>query len=185
MHKKNMGCIEHNAMEQKQMKPNAVSMMTAVNFSEMKISNNPAETLVAFSIGSGIGLAVFDPISGIGGVLNFMLPDSTKANGVNPEKVPLMFADTGVPFFIKALLEQGAQPDRMKVVIAGGGHILDQTGIFNIGEKNCTALKKGLANYGLKIHHEDTGGTHSRTLCLEIGSGISCIKVFGQGEVKV
>ena len=28
---------------------NAVSSMTAVNFSEMKISRNPAETLVAFS----------------------------------------------------------------------------------------------------------------------------------------
>ena len=32
--------------------------MTAVNFSEMKISSNPVETLVAFSIGSGIGFAV-------------------------------------------------------------------------------------------------------------------------------
>ncbi len=79
-------------------------MMTAVNLSEMKVSSNPAETLVAFSIGSGIGVAVYDPVSGIGGVLNFMLPDSTKANGIDPEKVPLMFADTGVPFFIKGLI---------------------------------------------------------------------------------
>ena len=160
-------------------------MMTAVNLSEMKVSSNPTETLVAFSIGSGIGVAVHDPVSGIGGVLNFMLPDSTKANGINPEKVPLMFADTGVPFFIKALLEQGAQPDRMKVVIAGGAHILDQTGIFNIGDKNCQALKTSLASYGIKIHHQDIGGTSSRTLSLEIGSGGSCIKIFGQGEVKV
>ncbi len=30
-------------MEQKQMKSQAVSKMTAVNFSEMKISSNPAE----------------------------------------------------------------------------------------------------------------------------------------------
>ena len=82
-------------MEQKQMQTNAVAMMTAVNFSEMKISRNPAETLVAFSIGTGMGLAVFDPGCGVGGILNFMLPDSTLASGVDLAKVPLMFADTG------------------------------------------------------------------------------------------
>jgi chemotaxis protein CheD len=172
-------------MQEKQMKTNAVAMMTAVNFSEMKISSNPAETLVAFSIGSGIGVTVFDPVSGVGGLLNFMLPDSTQAAGVDPLKVPLMFADTGVPFFAQALFEQGIQPDRMKLVIAGGAHIMDQTGIFNIGEKNYGALKNCLANYDLTIHHEDVGGTNSRTLSLEIGSGSSCIKVFGQTEVRV
>jgi len=172
-------------MEQQQMKTNAVSMMTAVNFSEMKISSNPAETLVAFSIGSGIGVTAFDPVSGFGGIFNFMLPDSTQATGVNPGKVPLMFADTGVPFFVKALFEQGAHLDRLKVVIAGGAHIMDQTGMFNIGAKNYTALKSGLAIYDLEINHEDIGGTSSRTLSLEIGSGSSCIKIFGQAEVKV
>ena len=65
-------------MEQQQMKTNAVSMMTAVNFSEMKISSNSAETLVAFSIGSGIGVTAFDPVSGFGGIFNFMLPDSPR-----------------------------------------------------------------------------------------------------------
>ena len=42
--------------------PKAVSSMTAVNFSEMRISDNPAETLVAFSTGSGIGMAVQGPV---------------------------------------------------------------------------------------------------------------------------
>ena len=172
-------------MQEKQMKTNAVSIMTAVNFSEMKLSSNPAETLVAFSIGSGIGVTAFDPVSGVGGLFNFMLPDSTRAAGVDPEKSPLMFADTGVPFFVQALFEQGIHPDRMKVVIAGGAHIMDQTGMFNIGEKNYGALKSVLASYDIKIHHEDIGGTNSRTLSLEIGSGSSCIKIFGQAEVKV
>ena len=172
-------------MEQKQIKSHAVSKMIAVNFSEMRISSNPAETLVAFSIGSGIGVAVFDPVSGVGGVLNFMLPDSTQANGIDPEKVPLMFADTGVPFFVKALFEQGTRPDRMKVIIAGGAHIMDQAGLFNIGKKNYEAIKSGLADHDMKIHYEDIGGTTSRTLSLDIGNGCSCIKIFGQGEVKV
>ena len=62
---------------------------------------------------------------------------------------------------------------------------MDQTGLFNIGQKNYAALKNSLANYDLTIHHEDIGGTSSRTLSLEIGTGSSCIKAFGQPEVKV
>ena len=52
----NIGCIKDQIMGKYQRTANAVSSMTAVNFSEMKISSNPVETLVAFSIGAGIGM---------------------------------------------------------------------------------------------------------------------------------
>jgi chemotaxis protein CheD len=172
-------------MQKKQRNANAVSSMTAVNFSEMKISSNPVETLVAFSIGSGIGMTIHDPVGGVGGVLNFILPDSTKANGTNPAKAPFMFADTGITAFLKALFEQGAKAENLKVVIAGGAHIMDQTGGFNIGQKNLEALKTGLGDYSVKIHHEAVGGTNNRTISLEIGTGRSIIKTFGEGMEKV
>ncbi len=163
----------------------AVSLMTAVNSSEMKISNNPVETLVAFSIGSGIAIAVHDPVSGIGGILSFLLPDSSMSIGINPTRVPFMFADTGIPTFMNELCANNARCDRLKVVIAGGAHIIDQNGVYNIGEKNLAALKSGLDTYSLRIYHENTGGTSSRTLSLEIGSGCSSIKIFGEGEERV
>ena len=172
-------------MGQNQASFNAISLMTAVNCSEMKISTNPVETLVAFSIGSGMGVAVHDPICGVGGILNFMLPDSGGSNGVGPVRVPFMFADTGIPAFLTALYAQDAQPDRLKVVIAGGAHILDRTDAFNIGLKNLEALKARFDEYKLKIHHENTGGSNSRTLSLEIRSGSSSIKIFSEGEQKV
>ena len=172
-------------MGKNQLYAKPVSSMTAVNFSEMKISSNPAETLVAFSIGSGIGMTIHDPIGGIGGVLNFILPDSTKANGGNPPKAPFMFADTGITAFLKALFEEGAKTENLKVVIAGGAHFMDQTGVFNIGQKNLEALKACLDAFDVKVHHEAIGGTKSRTISLEIGSGTSIIKTFGEGEEKV
>jgi len=172
-------------MGKDQRNANAVSSMTAVNFSDMKISSNPVETLVAFSIGSGIGMTIHDPIGGVGGILNFILPDSTKTNGTNPAKTPFMFADTGITAFLKALFEQGAKAENLKVVIAGGAHIMDQTGVFNIGQKNLEALKTSLADYDVKIHHEACGGTQSRAISLEIGSGRSLIKTYGEGEEMV
>jgi chemotaxis protein CheD len=164
---------------------NAVASMTAVNFSEMKISSNPVETLVAFSIGSGIGMTIHDPIGGVGGILNFILPDSTKANGMNSSKATFMFADTGITAFLQALFQQGARTENLKVVIAGAAHIMDQTGVFNIGQKNLEALKNSLGDYNVEIHHEAIGGTKSRAISLEIGSGQSIIKTFGEGEKKV
>ncbi len=164
---------------------NAICRMTAVNCSEMKISDNPVETLVAFSIGSGMGVTAHDPVCGIGGMLNFMLPDSHRANGINPVQVPYMFADTGIPAFVEALCAQNARPERLKVFIAGGAEILDQIEAFNIGQQNREALKAGLAAYNLRVFYEATGGTSSRTLSLEIGSGFSSIKVIGEGEEKI
>ena len=172
-------------MEINQGRANAVASMTAVNFSEMRISSNPVETLVAFSIGSGIGMTIHDSTSGFGGVLNFILPDSTRAGGHNPPPNPFMFADTGISAFLETLFEKGAKTENMKVVIAGGAHIMGQTGIFNISQKNLEALKTNLGNFNLKINHEAIGGNKSRTICLEIGSGSSIIKTFGEGEQRV
>ena len=60
----NIACAGHCS------KPGAVALTTAVNFSEMKTSCNSVETLVAFSIGSGIGMTIYDPVSIVGGVFN-------------------------------------------------------------------------------------------------------------------
>ena len=172
-------------MEKYQRTANAVSSMTAVNFSEMKISSNPVETLVAFSIGAGIGMTVHDPIGGVGGILNLILPDSTNANGNNPSKNPFMFADTGIAALLNSLFEQGVKAENLKVVIAGAAHIMDQSGVFDLGQRNLKALKSNLGDHDVKIHHEAIGGIKSRTISLEIGSGRSIIKTFGEGEEKV
>ena len=163
----------------------AISLTTAVNYSEMKTSSNPAETLVAFSIGSGIGITIFDPVAVLGGILNLILPNSSRIKSVNSEKYQYMFADTGIPAFIETLSDLGAKPQNMKVVIAGGAQILDQTGVFNIGQRNYKATKSTLSAYNLAIQYEAIGGIHSRTLRLDIGSGYSFIDFFGQKEIKI
>ena len=162
-----------------------VALTTAVNFSEMKTSRNRVETLVAFSIGSGIGISIYDPVSVIGGMLNFILPESANLNPAKREKYPFMFADSGIPAFLQALVELGAESARMKVVIAGGAQILDQTGAFNIGDQNYQAAKSIIGANRLRIHHEDIGGVHPRTLRLEMNTGNSFICLPDRGEMQI
>lgn len=162
-----------------------MSMMTAVNFCDLKISQNPAETLVAFSIGSGIVVSIYDPVTKAGGMLSFVLPESLAMLPERAERHPCMFADTGLPALLEALLDIGAKTENIKVVIAGGAQILGQKDEFNIGLKNCQAVSAFFKNNDLIIDYEDTGGISRRTLSLDIGSGCNIIQTLGQGEVKV
>jgi len=57
----------------------------------------------------------------------------------------------------------GADRNRLVVKVAGGSQLLDAQGIFNIGIRNIESFKKLLAQQGLNIHANDTGGMASRT----------------------
>ena len=164
---------------------NPLSVMTAVNFSESKISTNPSETLVAFSIGSGVGVSMYDPVTGVGAVLNFVLPDSATILPERAAHLPCMFADTGMETLLDALNDIGVKPATMKIVIAGGAHVLDQPSGFNIGLKNHLAVTSILSRRNLVLHHEDIGGSTRRTLSLDIRTGCSTIQTVGKGETNI
>ena len=163
----------------------ATCIMTAVNFGEFKISQNPAETLVAFSIGSGIAVSIYEPVTNTGGLLNFVLPDSSMLSPSKARIQPYMFADTGLAAFFNALSDVGARSENYKVVLAGGAQIIDQTAEFNIGHKNHQAVTSLLKAENMTIQYADTGGFFLRTLRLDMRNGNTVIQAMGHTEVTV
>jgi chemotaxis protein CheD len=152
-----------------------------VDISDLKVSNNPDVTLVTYSLGSCIGLAVWDPEVRVGGMLHYMLPDSS----ISQEKAkanPAMFADTGIPALFKACYKLGAQKQRMIVKVAGGAQLMDESGFFNIGKRNYAALRKMFWRNKVMVAAEDIGGMVNRTIRLNIGTGELIMKVSGKGE---
>jgi len=157
--------------------------LIVLGISEMQVSNTPGDILVTYSLGSCIGLTVYDPVAGIGGMIHYMLPLSKIA----PEKAkikPAMFADTGVPMLLTALLDQGAVKDRLVVKVAGGSELMDQNKVFNIGERNYLVLRKLLWKNNMLISAEDVGGNISRTLRLNIDTGCTFVKTK-EGEKQL
>lgn len=150
----------------------------------MKVSNQVDDVLVTYSLGSCIGVAIYDPVVKVGGLLHYMLPDSNldKAKAANN---PFMFADTGIPALFKETYKFGAKKQRMKVVVVGGAQILDQKGFFNIGKRNYMALKKMFFKNNVIIDFEDVGGNINRTVRLGVGSGDVYLKTSGRGEQKI
>ncbi|MCK4965945.1 chemotaxis protein CheD [bacterium] len=151
-------------------------MQLVVGVADMKISKNPEDLIVTYSLGSCIGVAVYDPVVKVGGILHYMLPQSKIRNNINSDK-PYMFADTGVPLLFKEAYKLGAQKSRMIVKIAGGSQLMDDAEIFNIGKRNYIILKKLLWKNQVLIESEHVGGALSRTMYLELSTGNIWLKV--------
>ena len=159
-------------------------MKQIVGVADMKVSNNPAESIITYSLGSCIGLVVYDPVVTVGGILHYMLPESS----IDKEKAvvrPYMFADSGIPRLFKTAFKLGAVKRRMKIYVAGGAEILDQKGFFNIGKRNYMALKKMFFKNKVMINKQNVGGNVNRTVRIEIATGDIYVKTSGSKEVKI
>jgi chemotaxis protein CheD len=134
------------------------------------VSGEAGQLLVTYALGSCIGLTLHDPKAAVGGLLHFMLPDS-QLDRPRALENPFMFADTGVAAFVERLCRLGADKRRLVARAAGGASIMDPQNIFDIGKRNYLALRKILWKAGILLVSEAVGGTCSRNVFLEIGSG--------------
>ena len=159
-------------------------MKQIVGVADMKVSNNPADSIMTYSLGSCIGLVVYDTYAKVGGILHYMLPESN-IDKSKAQKNPYMFADTGIPRLFKGAYKFDAKKNRMKICVFGGAQILDQKGFFNIGKRNYMALKKMFFKNKVIIDTEQVGGEVNRTIRLEIKTGDIFVKTSGSKEVKI
>ena len=151
-----------------------------IGISDLKVSNNIDDVLVTYALGSCVGVTVYDPVVRVGGLLHFMLPESSldmRKAGENPA----MFADTGIPLLFKTCYEFGAKKKRMIVKVAGGASILDDANFFRIGQKNITAMKKLFWKNDVLIEGEDTGKNCNRTISMHISTGKVLVRTAHNG----
>jgi chemotaxis protein CheD len=149
-----------------------------VGISDLKVSSNPAESMITYALGSCIAVAVYDPAAKVGGLLHFMLPDST-LDADKAKETPAMFADTGIPLLFKTCYRLGADKKRMVVKVAGGASILDESNFFRIGQKNIMAMRKLFWSNNVLIDAEDTGKNINRTVRLDMSTGKVFVKRAG------
>ncbi len=154
-----------------------------VGIADMKLSSTPGDLLITHALGSCLGITIYDPVACVGGLLHVMLPLST----IDPQKAaanPAMFVDTGVPKLFIESYKAGAQKQRLIVKVAGGAcpNCVDgneANDYFQIGKRNFIILKKLLAKNGVVLHAYDVGGTHSRTMSLDISTGEVLVRASG------
>jgi chemotaxis protein CheD len=154
-----------------------------VGVSDAKVLKNSDDVIVTYSLGSCVGLSLYDPVVRVGGLIHCMLPLS-KIDPAKAETNPSMFTDTGVVALLEAVFNLGAERKRLIAKVAGASSLLDDKGMFRIGERNYTILRKVLWKNNILIAAEDVRGTVSRTMSLHMATGKTFIKSRGQ-EVEL
>jgi chemotaxis protein CheD len=146
-----------------------------VNVSDAKASNDPGTVLVTHSLGSCIGVSLYDATSKIGGMLHYQLPDS-KQDPERAKEKPLMFADTGMKLLLDKLVSMGGNRKLMTIKICGGAAMDIGPKGFDIGKRNYLAIRKVLWRNGMFIDAEDVGGSSPRNMYLIIENGDVTVK---------
>jgi chemotaxis protein CheD len=146
----------------------------------MRVSSQPSDEIITFALGSCLGIAIWDPVAHVGGMLHAVLPLST----IDPPKAeenPAMFVDTGVPQLFTECYRLGAEKQRLVVKVAGGACTRgpEEEDYFQIGKRNITMFRKLLWKNSVLVTASDVGETRSRTMSLNIGSGLVLIRTAG------
>jgi chemotaxis protein CheD len=155
-----------------------------VGVADMAVSSSPDEFLVTYSLGSCIAVIIFDPVACVGGMLHYMLPESS----LDPEKAkknPCMFADTGITRLFKSSYQMGAKKENIVVKTVGGAQMLDPNGLFNIGKRNYLAMRKIFWKNNVGVAAEHVGGEVNRTVRLEMNTGRVVLKVGSEAEIEI
>ncbi|MCE2882839.1 MAG: chemotaxis protein CheD [Planctomycetaceae bacterium] len=150
-----------------------------VGVADLAVSRDATKSIITYALGSCIGVTVYDPVAKVGGMLHFMLPESS----VSKEKAaanPAMFGDLGIPLLFEKVIAAGAKRERLVVCAAGGAEVLADDGHFRIGNRNRTILRKIFWKLNLLLAADDTGGQHSRTLTLRLADGSISIRAQGK-----
>jgi chemotaxis protein CheD len=149
-----------------------------VDISDAKISDDPLDILTTYSLGSCVGVCLYDAVMKIGGLLHYQLPTST----MDPQRAienPFMFADTGMKILVDQMLVKGVNLKRMQIKIAGGAAMDNGPAGFDIGKRNHLAIRKIFWKNGMLIEAEDIGGSSARNLYLNIDDGMVTVRSSG------
>ncbi len=162
----------------------AEATLITVGLGELKISKNPQEVLVAYGLGSCVGVAVYDPLVRVGALLHAMLPER---NG-NANAEATKYVDSGIAEMLAQLATLGAAKHRLIVRAAGGANMLtvsDLKRTLNIGERNVAAMQTTLTALRLPLQAQALGGSVGRTVRLYVATGRVTLRTMGGQEQEL
>ncbi len=121
-------------------------------------------------IGSCVVITLHDKENKIGAMAHPMLAEYIEDGQGNL----LRFVDYAVDAMLRLLDQKGANKDNLKAKIIGGSNMFRafDDNPKSIGTNNIRAVKEKLKKEGLNLVANDTGGSISRSVSLDIASGL-------------
>lgn len=134
-------------------------------------------------LGSCIGLAAMDSISGIAAMAHIMLPEAFPNK---PVEKPGKFASTAVDSLIDQMVALGANRRNLVMAYAGGAQVFkfgnDDSGRLDVGVRNTEAVAQIVSKLSLRVVCKDVGGNAGRTMVFHSNTGEITIRTVAGGE---
>jgi chemotaxis protein CheD len=134
----------------------APATKTLVTQGGFATSANPDEMLTTV-LGSCICTCLHDPVARLGGLNHFLLGEQPGS-----ERGSSSYGAYCMEVLINDLLKRGARRERLQAKIAGGARMLSVA--TDIGQRNTTFARQFLANEGIALIGENTGGDQARRI---------------------
>jgi putative nucleotidyltransferase with HDIG domain len=125
-----------------------------------------------------VGVAIYDKISGVGGLCHILLPDSP---GPESSWQPRSYASSCLALFVDDLLKSGADHSRLEAVVAGGalGIPFSQYDLnLDIGGRICECVYRFLKAKAIPVRKSETGGCYGMKISLDTSTSHAEITPF-------
>lgn len=122
------------------------------------------------SLGSCVGIVLYDIHAKIGGMAHIMLP---KAPEIIPSETG-RYADLAIPHLVQKMIALGANQRHIKAMLFGGAEMFlaaKEQSVLEIGLHNICSTKQVLDALHIPILYEDIGGKKGRTVELNCETG--------------
>lgn len=117
-------------------------------------------TLIVTVLGSCVSVCLRDPITRIAGMNHFLLPVNKDDLNFNSDSA--RYGIYAMEVLINHLMKLGAARHRLEAKVFGGGNVLKQLSLSNVGEKNTEFVLAYLATENITICAQDLMGEFPR-----------------------
>jgi chemotaxis protein CheD len=120
------------------------------------VTQDPEEVLTTI-LGSCIAACIRDPVSGVGGMNHFLLPD-----GSSGDREARCYGINAMELLINDILKHGGDRRRLEAKLFGGANVV--SALTDVGSRNFAFARQFLNDEGIPIVGGDVGGEAARRI---------------------
>lgn len=143
-----------------------------IGIAGVKVVHHPEK--IRTTLGSCIGVVVYDRVAKIGGMAHVILPSSAEGRGDRGK-----FADSAVDWLVEEALSAGCDKSRLAAKLAGGASMFGAVVGNGLGDRNALAVRERLKHHSIRVVAEDIGGEKGRRMVLDPGTGEVEVRTIG------
>lgn len=130
------------------------------------VTDDDSEMIVTV-LGSCVAACIRDPLTGIGGMNHFMLPQGENGSWGGASS-SMRFGNHAMEVLINRVMSLGCPRSRLEIKVFGAGNVIGGQGLRSnrtVGERNAAFVRNYLDNENLTIAAMDLGGDRGRRIC--------------------